>query len=226
MTTQCASPRLRGARTCATASDVSRRPMPAALGSPVRPLAAAHTDSRFGHDFSRLPVHANGHADGSEVPRVERSFELDPGMFLKPMDAPAVREPEKCEEFPGGSTDCEVDDNGLPTGKVNSKVTETNPCTRPCVEKHEAVHVKQLKTLCREIRECYLAADRGKRSHGDCAAMTLFGMKQRECEAYKVSEPCMADRLKTAQACQSKDNKAYGTRKLASETCFRNKNCS
>ena len=207
-------------------SDVARRLVVPVRRSPAWPLTDARTGSRFGHDFSALPIHANGHADGSEGPRVERSFELDPGMFLKPMDAPAEREKEKCEEFPGGSTDCEIDDTGTPTGKVNSKVEETNPCTRPCVEAHEAVHVKQMKKFCPELRACYLAADKGKRPVNDCVAMVLFGMKQRECEAYKVSEPCMADRLKTAQACQSKDNKAYGTRKLASETCFRKANCS
>jgi hypothetical protein len=184
------------------------------------------TESRFGHDFSGLPVHANGRGDVAGEPPVERSFELDPSMFLKPMSAPAVRETEKCEEFPGGSTDCEVDGTGTPTGKVNSKVTETNPCTRPCVEKHEAVHVKQMKTLCRELRECYLAADKGKRPSSDCVGMAIFGMKSRECEAYTVSEPCMAERLKSAAECQSKDNKAYGTRKLASEACFRKANCS
>jgi hypothetical protein len=182
-------------------------------------------ESRFGHDFSGLASHADGRDASAALP-IERSLELDPAMFLKPMSAPAVRETEKCEEFPGGSTDCEVDNTGTPTAKVNSKVTETNPCTRPCVEKHEAVHVKQMKTLCRELRECYLAADKGKRPSSDCMSMAIFGMKSRECEAYNVSAPCMAERLKTATACQSKENKAYGTRKLASETCFRKANCS
>ncbi len=204
--------------------------LPAPARHAFRPAGWSHdsdmkTASRFGHDFTYLPSHANGRED-SETPLIERSFELDPALFLKPMDATAEREPEKCEEFPGGSTDCELDNSGTPTGKVTSKVTETNPCTRPCVEKHEAVHVKQLKTFCRELRDCYRAADKGKRDPIECAKLAIFGMKSRECEAYKVSEPCMADRLKTAAACRSKENKAYGERKLASETCFRKKNCS
>jgi hypothetical protein len=161
-----------------------------------------------------------------EPPHIERSFELDPQLFLTPMDAPAPKEGEKCEEFPGGSTDCEVDERtGTPTGKVMQRIDETNPCTRPCVQQHEAVHVRQLKTLCPELRDCYLAADKGKRPASECAKMVIFGMKERECEAYKVSVPCVEQRLKSAKECQSKVNKEYGTRKLASEKCFRDKNC-
>jgi hypothetical protein len=161
-----------------------------------------------------------------EPPRVERGFELDPNLFLIPMDAPAPRETEKCEEFPGGSTDCEVDERtGIPTGKVTQRIDETNPCTRPCVEKHEAVHVRQLKTLCSELRDCYIAADKGRRPASECIKMAIFGMRERECEAYKVSVPCVERRLKSARECQSKENKEYGRRKLASEICFRDMNC-
>jgi hypothetical protein len=156
--------------------------------------------------------------------QVERSFEPDPELFLTPMAAPKVG--EKCEEFPGGSTDCEVDERtGTPTGKVTQRIDETNPCTRPCVAQHEAVHVKQLKSLCPELRDCYLASDKGKRPASECAKMAIFGMKERECEAYSVSVPCVEQRLKSAKECQSKENKVYGTRKLASEKCFRDKNC-
>jgi hypothetical protein len=166
-------------------------------------------------------------ADGDGSPRSARDVELDPSLFIKRMDAPAVRETAKCEEFPGGSTDCELDEKtGTPTGKVRHRVDETNPCTRPCVEEHEAVHVKQLKTFCPELRDCYLAADKGKRPASECAAMVIFGGKARECAAYKVSVPCMENRLKTAKVCQSAANKEYGGRKLASEKCFRDNACS
>ena len=37
-----------------------------------------------------------------------------------------------CETFPGGSTECEIDEGtGTPTGKVTHHVDETNPCTAP-----------------------------------------------------------------------------------------------
>jgi hypothetical protein len=161
-----------------------------------------------------------------ETPHIERNFELDPKLFLKPMDAPAEKEQEACEEFPGGSTDCEVDGTGTLTGKVSHKIDETNRCTRPCVEKHEQVHVKQMTKFCPELRDCYRAADKGKRPNTDCVRMAISGMKERECAAYKVSVPCMESRLKNAKDCQSKENKEYGTRKLASEICFRDKACA
>jgi hypothetical protein len=158
--------------------------------------------------------------------RIERNFELDPQRFLKPMEASAPKEEEKCEEFPGGSTDCDVDQStGIPTGKVTQRIDEKNPCTRTCVEQHEGVHVKQMRTFCPTLRDCYLAADKGKRPASECMKMAIFGMKERECEAYKVSLPCVERRLKNAKECQSNENKDYGTRKLASERCFRDRNC-
>jgi hypothetical protein len=161
-----------------------------------------------------------------EPPTIERNFELDPQMFLRPMESRAEPEKEKCEEFPGGSTDCEVDQKtGTPTGKVTHRIDEANPCTRPCVEQHEAVHVRQLKKFCPELRDCYLAADKGTRPVIDCIKMAINGSKERECEAYKVSVPCIESRLKHARECQSSANKDYGARKLDSERCFRDKNC-
>src|SRR5262245_25336848 len=95
------------------------------LRSPADPLSIsthAFTESRFHHDFSRVRLHADGRAaftaDDAAAPRSAPDFELDPSLFIKRLDAPAVRETEKCEEFPGGSTDCEVDPKtGTPTGK-------------------------------------------------------------------------------------------------------------
>jgi hypothetical protein len=160
-----------------------------------------------------------------EPPRIDRDYELPPHVV--PMDAPAVPEREAgCEEFPGGSTECEVDEKtGTLTGRVTQRIDETNACTRPCVEQHEAVHVKQLKTFCPKLRDCYLAADKGKGSPIDCYKLAASNMKERECAAYQVSVACVEKRLRTAKECHSKENQAYGTRKLASEKCFRDKNC-
>jgi hypothetical protein len=195
----------------------------AGSGVPLDAAPRQEMEQRFGHDFSKVRVHSG---QPNESPNLERGFELDPQQFLKPMNAPAIREREKCEEFPGGSTDCEVDEKtGTPTGKVTRHIDETNRCTRPCVEQHEAVHVKQFKTFCPQLRDCYRAADKGKRPVEDCVKMAIFGTKERECEAYKVSVPCVENRLKNAKECQSKENKDYGIRKLASEKCFRNNNC-
>ena len=161
--------------------------------------------------------------DPEESLKIEHNFGLQPHKL---MDSPSSKKGGKCEEFPGGSTDCEVDKTtGIPTGKVTHSIDETNPCTRPCVEQHEEVHVKQMKKLCPELRDCYLAADKGKRLVSDCMKMAIFGGKERECPAYKVSVSCMEKRLRNAKECQFEENKKYGTRKLASEKCFRDKNC-
>jgi hypothetical protein len=152
----------------------------------------------------------------------------------KPVDQNTPKEPVKCEQFPGGSTDCVIDEQtGIPTGKVTHSVDETNPCTKPCVEEHEQIHVKQLQTYCKELRDCYLGADKGKRDPEECMKMGMygtnrkgkFGTPEKECEAYKVSVPCIEKRFKQAKECRSKENKEYATRKLASEKCFREKNC-
>jgi hypothetical protein len=149
-----------------------------------------------------------------------------PAPTAETAPAPEPRNDQKCEEFPGGSTDCEVSPTtGTPTGKVVSRIDETNPCTRPCVEAHEAVHVKQFKTLCPQLRACYLAADAGKRPAADCFKMAVFGIRERECEAYTVSVGCVEKRLRDAKLCQTAANKEYGARKLASEKCFFGKNC-
>lgn len=143
------------------------------------------------------------------------------------MDAQAVPEQEKREEFPGGSTDCDVDEKtGIPTGKVTHRVDETNPCTKPCVEAHENVHVQQLRTFCPDLRDCYRASDAGKRPASDCVKMAIANLAKRECAAYQVSVPCVENRMRTAKECQSTENKEYVMRKLASEKCFRNKNCN
>jgi hypothetical protein len=135
---------------------------------------------------------------------------------------PAKKSKEDCAKFPGGSTDCEVNQTtGIPTGKVIQQIDETNACTKPCVEQHEAVHLEQMKTFCPRLRDCYIAADKGKRPATDCPKMALFGMDEKECAAYKVSVACLEKRLKTAKECQSKENKEYATRKLeTSEKCF------
>lgn len=157
-------------------------------------------------------------------PVVQRDYTPDWSLFLRPMSAPAVQ--ERCKEFPGGSTDCDVDASGTPTGRVTTQIDETNPCTRPCVEKHEAVHVNQLKRLCAAVRDCYVQADKGRRPVTDCFKMAVASGAKNECEAYTVSVPCVEQRLKSAPACKSPENQRYGAEKLKSENCFRDHACS
>jgi hypothetical protein len=164
-------------------------------------------------------------ASSDAPPVIDRDFQLAPHVI--PMNAQAVPEKEKCEQFPGGSTECEVDEQaGTLTGKVTHRIDETNPCTRPCVEAHEKVHVQQLRTFCPTLRDCYRASDAGKRPAMDCLKMAVADSAKRECAAYQVSVPCVENRIRTTKECQSKVNKEYVTRKLASEKCFHDMNCN
>ena len=161
--------------------------------------AAFPTRLAHGHDFSRVPVHFDGAGQAGKA---------------------------KCKEFPGGSTDCEIDSStGTPTGRVTTKVDETNPCTRPCVEKHEAVHVKQMQKLCPALRDCYAAADKGKLPVSECFTLAIGNSARNECEAYNVSVPCVAQRLRSALECKSPAGLRYGAEKLESEICWRDHFC-
>jgi len=143
-----------------------------------------------------------------------------------PTSKPAATDKPTCKEFPGGSTDCEINaTTGTPTGRVTTKVDETNPCTKPCVEKHEAVHVKQMEQLCAALRDCYADADKGKRPAGDCFKLAIGSSAKNECEAYAVSVPCVEQRLKNAPECKSPANQRYGAEKLESEKCWRDHYC-
>ena len=173
----------------------------------VRARAPLPDGQPFPYDFAGIRIHAR---DGAQSDVAARR------------GAPAG----KCKEFPGGSTDCVIDAaTGTPTGRVTSRVDETNACTKPCVEKHEAVHVRQLQTLCAAIRDCYAESDKGKRPATDCFRMAVGGSAKNECEAYTVSVPCMAERLKNASECKSAANQRYGAEKLKSEQCWRDHYC-
>jgi hypothetical protein len=200
---------------------------PRRQGRLLDPRVRAETETRLHHDFARFRIHSPlALADGRDEPlTVERGYTPDWSLFLQPMSAPAVK--EKCKEFPGGSTDCEINEStGIPTGKVKTRVDETNACTKPCVEKHEAVHVKQMAKLCAEVRDCYVQADKGKRPATDCFKMAIASSAKNECEAYAVSVPCVEQRLKSAPECKSTANQRYGAEKLESEKCFRDHYCA
>ncbi len=142
-----------------------------------------------------------------------------------PKEKKYTNEKGDCETFPGGETSCELkpDGSGL-TGKVTTRVDETNPCTKPCVVKHEDVHIKHDKEYCPKKKACDIEQDKGKPPSPECKSLT-YDMKKVECDSYKVSYACVEKRLKEAKSCKSAKNKEYGTRKLASEKCFLEYNC-
>jgi hypothetical protein len=47
-----------------------------------------------------------------------------------------------------GSIECKLGEKtGLPTGEVQKVVREKDPCTRPCVDTPEDVHVKDFESI-------------------------------------------------------------------------------
>ncbi|MEA1865829.1 MAG: DUF4157 domain-containing protein [Euryarchaeota archaeon] len=127
---------------------------------------------------------------------------------------------EICGVYPGGSTDCEVDEEtGEISGRVVVDVSETNPCVSPCVDLHERVHERQLRPLCAALRDCYQAADASQRPVSDCWRMGLPD-PQRECEAYPVSVICLEERLAYAPECADAANFDYAWDVLEGEKCY------
>jgi hypothetical protein len=189
--------------------------------SPGRPQLQRRAEPDYQGDYSSRE---NASPDAGARANAPQKIKGGPPKKSK---ASAPKKSHACVQFPGGDTDCVLDSNGVPTGKILVNIEETNPCTRPCVELHENVHVKQLTTFCPELRDCWNEADKGARDLADCWKMGMYGGgPKRECPAYKVSVACLEKRLASAKECQSEANKAYGTRKLeASEKCFRDKAC-
>ena len=130
-------------------SGVAARPVapPVITGSAGVPVERAS-----GPDFSGIRVHADAAAarparvvnattvtvarlsDGqlgpeTSTPPIERDYQPDWSLFLRPMSAPAVQ--EKCKEFPGGSTDCEVNESLTPCRfRASSSASRQHPSAR------------------------------------------------------------------------------------------------
>jgi hypothetical protein len=124
---------------------------------------------------------------------------------------------DKCgtNQGPLGGTECEINlKTGFPTGKVVKEVTDKSPCTRPCVETHESVHVKHLTPICAEVGKCLDKA--GKDSGKQDKCLDAFDLKWRtklpetECGAYTAEEKCLEKR-KSDKNCTSKEGKKRWT---------------
>jgi hypothetical protein len=141
---------------------------------------------------------------------------------------PGQRPEQVCGVFPGGSTDCEIEEaTGKLTGKIKRVVEETDPCVRPCVELQERVHERQLRALnlCSGLQACWEAAERGQRPPTDCWKMAMRG-PELECEAYQASVLCLEERLATAPACADPVRFHYAQDVLEGEKCYLQYNCS
>lgn len=193
--------------------------------------------------FMRVSVHAPSPvllADGLPLTEGER-----PGRIqIKPRESPRLVSPDvskairaacdkRCGPLLGGisygETECDVDERGNPTGAVRVAVTDTDPCTRPCVEKHEATHAVHLAPVCRELHSCIKTAGQDYDAQDKCYQTfqtRLYATSPgTECAAYTTEAKCMRERQSRPE-CASKEAKARLVSRLRGVECYRDCFCT
>ncbi len=76
--------------------------------------------------------------------------------------------------------------------------------------------VKQLNKFCAALRDCYLAADKGKLPASDCFKMATQSGTRNECEAYTVSVPCVEQSPQDSTRVQDSGEPALRRRRTSS----------
>lgn len=128
-----------------------------------------------------------------------------------------------------GGTECELDDKtGFPTGKILVEVTDTNPCTRPCVELHEGVHEKKFKSICPVTKKCLDAAGADEKKQDKCIdkhdAAQKAAVFPTECAAYTAEIECLKKREKKAE-CKTKEGKKRFDQQMKMTKCYKSCFC-
>ncbi|WP_394825893.1 DUF4157 domain-containing protein [Pendulispora albinea] len=123
-----------------------------------------------------------------------------------------------------GSTECEIDlESGFLTGRVTKAVTDTSPCTRPCVELHEGVHAKRIGPVCAAVKKCQDAA-RGNIEKKEKCLDQHDGIERltfsTECAAYIAEEKCLNRRAGKAE-CKSADGKKRWDEQMKMVKCYK-----
>lgn len=148
----------------------------------------------------------------------------------KPTAAPAVRDRAVCDDKCGtdggslGSTECEINlKTGFPGKKVIKEVFDKSPCTRPCVDAHESVHVKHLTPICAEVGKCI---DKAKDSKQEDKCIDAYESKllakvfETECAAYSAEEKCLEKR-KSDKNCATDDGKKRWSTQMNMVKCYK-----
>lgn len=138
---------------------------------------------------------------------------------------------KKCGGGELGSVECDLNEMGMPTNKVNKVINETNPCLRPCVDAHENVHVKDFEPICKQVHECLATAGEDITKQDKCldkyqadALGRIAGQAGTECAAYKAEEACMKKRESEA-ACQTADGQARWSKHMTRTKCYQDCYC-
>jgi hypothetical protein len=128
-----------------------------------------------------------------------------------------------------GETECEFGGDGNPTGTVLVTVTDPDPCTRPCVDKHEATHAVHLTPVCSQLQACTKKAGKNEAALSKCEdtyVTTLYTTAPgTECAAYKAEIECLRGRQSRSE-CASKEAKARLAKRLRGAECYRECFCT
>jgi hypothetical protein len=107
------------------------------------------------------------------------------------------------------------------------EIKEQDPCTRPCVVKHEEVHAAEVGPFCKAVRKCLDAAGRDTSKQDRCLDVYEAGLWKRiagpqgtECKAYTAEEKCLEQRRK-AEDCAGKSGAERLKAALARVRCYR-----
>lgn len=185
--------------------------------------------------LSLLPL-----ADGLSLAEGERLVKIQ----ITPRESPRLVPPDvskairaacdkRCGPLVGGAsfgeTECDVDKRGNPTGTVRVTVTDTDPCTRPCVERHEAIHAVHLAPVCRQLHACIKTAGQDYDAQDKCyetfQTRLLTTAPGTECAAYKAEAECMHGR-QSQPGCASKEARARLASRLRGVECYRDCFCT
>ena len=153
----------------------------------------------------------------------------------KKQDKPTAESPakkreacdQKCGTVEGtlGNTECELNlKSGFPTRKVVKEIFDKNPCTRPCVDEHESVHVKHLTPICAEVDKCIDNAGKDSKQQDKCLdaydSKLWAKVAETECAAYSAEEKCLEKR-KSDKNCVTEDGKKRWNTQMNMVKCYK-----
>jgi hypothetical protein len=112
---------------------------------------------------------------------------------------------------------------------VIKSIRDQNPCTRPCVEVHENVHVKDLEPICKSARRCLDRAGDSRQRQDRCLdtfeVEVNTALAKSECQAYAAETECLKKREHSSD-CATAAGKLRWTNQMKLVDCYRGCFCS
>jgi len=139
---------------------------------------------------------------------------------------------DKCGGTERGSIECKLGADGLPTAELDTTIRETDPCTRPCVEKHEAIHASDIAPVCRAVADCLKKAGNDRGKQGRCLDVyeanlyaMVAGSAGTECKAYGAELDCLNAR-KGVKECKDGDGPKRWAKSVERTGCYQDCFCA